>query len=692
MLEDRHDTGARMPLSRNDLLWIGAIVLVWVAAGVDILSPRLPGDNVAILWAPNAVLAVAMLRRIDRPRLIALFAGAAILSAAVPGALRAGEDPQGWAALAVANCLEAYALAWLANRIDGPDFRFHRARNVVVWSAAALVSGVVSMLLAWGATAAGLGPLDFSSWSSAAAHWILGNASAHFTLGALLVELTARGRWAKLRRGVLDVERPALMTAAVLASALVAFAGPRLWSPADLTTHPGYLALILPALMWVAFNYGPAAASASTLLALAAGVALSVNGWGPFASQDRAHSDDLQIMILALSGATLLVGALGAYVRAARDQAAAADRLKTLFLSRVGHELRTPLNGVIGAADLLAAEMGDAPETQLERIDLVRSSARTLAAVVEDLVEFSALQREGVAIRKSAFEAAGPFADAAAIFEPQARWNNVALALQTQRLNGQWIVSDPARVRQILFALVANAVAATARGRIDIEAELDGLDGDRATLWFCVRDTGGGVKPDLAPHIFEPFVQGARDPNTPSSGLGLGLAVARETAEALGGTVRLENTPGEGAAFHVSIPVVRAKAAASADAPRRVSALLAEDNPTNRIVLSAMLTSLGFDVVSVETGAEALAAVQKRDFSIVLMDIQMPVMDGEEAIERIRALDGPRARTPILAVTAHALAGDGRRYESAGADGVLYKPVALKDLADAVARTLDQAA
>jgi len=104
-----------------------------------------------------------------------------------------------------------------------------------------------------------------------------------------------------------------------------------------------------------------------------------------------------------------------------------------------------------------------------------------------------------------------------------------------------------ARVRQILFALVANAVAATARGRIDIEAELDGLDGDRATLWFCVRDTGGGVKPDLAPHIFEPFVQGARDPNTPSSGLGLGLAVARETAEALGIKVRFDERLAPGA-------------------------------------------------------------------------------------------------------------------------------------------------
>ena len=252
-----------------------------------------------------------------------------------------------------------------------------------------------------------------------------------------------------------------------------------------------------------------------------------------------------------------------------------------------------------------------------------------------------------------------------------------------------WIVSDPARLRQVLFALVANAVEATARGQIVIEATASDRPDNRVLLHAVVRDTGGGVAPDQAARIFEPFSQGLGDGKRPTSGLGLGLAVARETIEALGGAIRLENMAGEGAAFHIELVAERAVAPVSGvDARVRARALLAEDNPTNRIVLTAMLSALGFDVVAVETGAEALAAAEKRDFTLVVMDIQMPVMDGEEAIERIRALDGPRSKTPIIVVTAHALAGDDRRYAAAGANSVLSKPVALQELAAAVAQVV----
>lgn len=675
-----------MHLTRNDGIWAAAIGAIWILAGWDVVSPRMPPDNVAVLWLPNAVLAVAMLRRIDKPRALALFAVVAFVFAAVPGALRTGEDALGWSLLAVANAVEAYALAWSAHRFGGPAFRFSRPRNVALWVAGALGASTLSMLMAWIAAEQGLAPVDFSDAPRAAMNWVLGDACAHVTLGALLVAATSAGvdkQIAKLRR---EGPRVATMAGALVLSAVVAFAGPRLWDATEQTAHPGFLGFVLPALMWVAFRYGPLAAAGASLLALAPGVALSVSGWGPFAQEGLETARDLQILIIAISATTLLVGVLGAVVREARDRAATADRGKTLFLSRVGHELRTPLNGVIGAADLLARDLVDAPAEQQDRLDLVRSSARTLAAVVEDLVEYAAVHREGVKIRPTTFEAARPFKDAAAIFAPQARWNNVALTLRLEGFEDLWVVSDPARLRQVLFAVVANAVEATAEGEIAIEARATPEGAGLVRIAARVRDTGPGVPPAERERIFEPFLSlNDDDRHRPSAGLGLGLAVAKETIEALGGAIRLEPSERPGATFAFEFTASRDDPPVSSGPDVGGAALLAEDNPSNRIVLSAMLSALGFDVMAVETGADALEAARSQDFALIVMDIQMPVMDGEEATERIRQIEGRRGRTPIIVVTGHALAGDDKRYLAAGADRVLGKPIELRALTEAVA-------
>lgn len=680
-----------MQLTRNDGIWAIAIAASWVLASFDLLSPRMAPDNVALVWFPNAVLAVAMLRRIHRRDLLVLFCAVALVAAGGAGWLRTGESALGWATLAVGNCIEAGILAWAASRLGGPQFTFDRPRAAVVWMSAALLAPLGSMAFAVFASQAGFGPVVFVEFPESAFTWMLGDAAAHFTLGALLVSATDDGRaqrWARARA------RPGLaltVLAAVLGSSIVAFVGPDFWNGSSGVVHPGYLMVVVPALMWAAFVYGPSGAAACSLLALAPGAALTVSGLGPFAQAGRQLLLDLQVMNVALAGATLLVGVLSATLRAARDRAQDADRAKTLFLSRIGHELRTPLNGVIGAADLLAHDLESAPAEQQDRLDLVRSSARTLAAVVEDLVEFAAMHREGVSIRPSPFEARRPFDDAVAIFAPRAQWNGVALRLQEKGLDEIWIVSDPARLRQVLFALVSNAVEATTSGAIVIEAALEPAADARGKLRIVVRDTGPGIPLERQADIFAPFKQGETDIKRPSPGLGLGLAVAKETVEALGGAISLESAPGEGAAFTIILPVQITRApTAGAAGTGKAHALLAEDNPTSRIVLSAMLTSLGFDVVSVETGAEALAAASRNDFELIVMDIQMPVMDGEEATQRIRALAAPRGETPIIVVTAHAMSGDDRRFIAIGANEVVPKPIDLQQLAGAVSRVVSQ--
>jgi signal transduction histidine kinase/CheY-like chemotaxis protein len=684
--------GRAVRLTRNDGIWAAAIGAGWVLASFDLLTPRMQPDNVALLWLPNAVLAVAMLRRIDRPGLLALFCAVAIAAASVSGTIRSHEGALGWALLAVANCVEAGLLAYVASRMGGVGFAFNRPRTVVVWTGMSLIASTASMLLASVVSSAGIAPVLFEGSSSARLQWILGDAAPHLTLGALLVAVTSAGARTHLEEVLREPGRACVMIAAVLASGVIAFAGPRLWDSGDGAVHPGYLALAVPALMWAAFRYGPGGGAVAALISLAPGIALTVAGWGPFYQQGKHMALDLQVMIVAMAASTLLVGVLGATLREARDRIAAADRNKTLFLSRIGHELRTPLNGVIGAADLLARDLADAPMEQQDKLDLVRSSARTLAAVVEDLVEFAAMHREGVAIRPVTFEARRPFDDAVAIFGPRAQWNGVELRLQQTGLDGAWIESDPARLRQILFALVGNAVEATVDGEIVIEAALQPQSEHRAQLRIVVHDTGAGVPPEEQAEIFTPFRQGGGDANKPSPGLGLGLAVAKETTEALGGTIAIESAVGAGSSFTVTLPVVRGDPnAVGAVVAGRAHALLAEDNPTNRIVLTAMLTSLGFDVMSVETGAEAVAAASRNDFELILMDIQMPVMDGEEATQRIRAIEGSRGKTPIVVVTAHALSGDDRRYLAMGADDMVSKPVDLRALAATVSRVLAQA-
>ncbi|KAF0173543.1 MAG: response regulator [Hyphomonadaceae bacterium] len=678
-----------MRLTRNDGIWTAAIGASWVLASFDLLSPRMQPDNVALFWLPNAVLAVAMLRRINSPPLLALFCATAIAAAAVSGVIRSNESALGWAVLAVANCVETGLLAFVVSRQNGDTFAFTRPRAVAIWTGMSLCASTASMLIAWAASNAGMSPVRFAGSPEPALNWIFGDTAAHLTLGAMLVVATSSGARQRFDAALREPRRVLAMIAAVLVSSVIGFAGPQLWDATTASVHPGYLALLVPALMWTAFHYGPGGAAAAALMSLGPGIALTVAGWGPFYQHGEHMALDLQVMIVAMAASTLLVGVLGETLREARDRAAAADRAKTLFISRIGHELRTPLNGVIGAADLLARNLADAPVEQQDRLDLVRSSARTLAAVVEDLVEFAAMHREGVSIRPVTFEARRPFDDAVAIYAPRAQWNGVELRLEQKGLADAWIVSDPARLRQILFALVGNAVEATVKGEIVIEATLTTASEHHAQLRIVVHDTGSGIPPERQAEIFAPFQQGSVDRNRPSLGLGLGLAVAKETVDAFGGSISLESTVGAGSSFIVELPVTRADPpSGSAIASGRAHALLAEDNPTGRIVLSAMLTSLGFDVVSVETGAEAVAAASRNDFELIVMDIQMPVMDGEEAMQRIRAIDGARGKTPIIVVTAHALAGDEPRYRAMGADDVVAKPVDLRAMAAAVSRVL----
>jgi signal transduction histidine kinase len=687
-----------MALKQNDARWALAIASVFLASSLPILAPRMPPDMVALLWLPNAVLAVAYLRRIDQWPSLALFSVVAILAGAFAGILGGGGEPDwasglGWAALLVADCVEAGLLAFIVSRFGGTRFGFRVSRDASIWAAAAFVGSGLGFVVAQFADSLGFkSPIDTGPVASAAASWVLGDTNGHLTLGAFLVALTQPDGLRAARAIRSDAPGAALIGLALIVSGVLAFGGPSLWGGTDgqPSGHPGFIGLLVPAMVWAAFRYGPLGAAAAVALTLAPGMALTLNEIGQFGSlmHQRHLARELQILTLALAGATLLIGILGAEARAGRDAALAADGMKTRFLARLAHELRTPLNGVIGAADLLSREWQTATPAQQDRLDLVRSSARAMASMVEDLLEFATLARNGVPLRTVVFDPAQPFRDAVAIFAPRAKWERVDLHLTLTGFEDLSIRSDPARWRQIIFNLVSNAVESTREGRIDVIATAHALPKDGVvTFEIHVRDSGPGIAAEHQSEIFEPFVQGPGRERRGS--LGLGLAVARETVEALGGAIGVQSQIGLGADFWVRLSAPRAMAAPPAALQAgRARALLAEDNATNRLVMTAMLASLGFDVVTVENGADAVGAASSGDFALIVMDIQMPVMDGEEATERIRAMKGGRGRTPIIAVTAHALPGDDVRFKAAGADAVLNKPIEQAALAAEVARAL----
>jgi CheY-like chemotaxis protein len=357
----------------------------------------------------------------------------------------------------------------------------------------------------------------------------------------------------------------------------------------------------------------------------------------------------------------------------------------------MSHEIRTPMNGIIGVAALLLDMKLGATEKHYVRI--VLESANHLLRLINDILDFSRLDAGRMELEEAPFEVRTVLRGVLDLLAAEARAKGLELALEVADDVPRRALGDARRLRQVLLNLVGNGVKFTAAGRVRVSVTRLGREPGGERLGFTVADTGIGIPPEAQGQLFTEFTQVDSSISRRFGGSGLGLAISRGLIERMGGSIAVESEPGRGSLFRFDVllrvrPAAEASAADAVPKPGGLRILVAEDNATNRLVVTRMLERMGHQVESVTDGAEAVAAVQAARYDLVLMDVMMPEMDGLAATAAIRRLSGPVARIPIVGLTANALHTDEVACLAAGMDQFATKPISADGLGVAIARAM----
>lgn len=376
-----------------------------------------------------------------------------------------------------------------------------------------------------------------------------------------------------------------------------------------------------------------------------------------------------------------------------RRRAEDASKAKSDFLATVSHEIRTPMNAIVSAANLLARSRLN--RAQREQVEMLKDANDVLLSLLNDVLDLSRIEAGKMAIEPAAMDLPRTLEGLHRLWSARAADKGLELRLEVEAGAPHRVVLDPLRLKQILSNLISNAVKFTEAGTVTVRLAVDEAT-TPPRLVFEVTDTGVGIPPEALQRLFGAFEQAGAGAARKHGGSGLGLAISRRLAAMMDGSLDVESAPGRGSTFRLTLPLVQAGDEASPaeaegeqdagpDALRGLAVLVAEDHPVNRRVLELLLTPLGCQLTFCEDGAQAVEVAGVQAFDAILMDMQMPVLDGVEATRRIKAGQGPNCAAPVIALTANALDHHRAEWATVGVQAFVSKPIDPRELIGALA-------